>query len=137
MTNEWSITLGQPMNRRFEDDSLVLWRPGLTAWITVWGNPKLESPTIRLGKLKQMSAPARYDDKEWTNGDLIYYTYRLQEGPDDGKPAALYGDVIGIAGHIQIAVYFDDEASLAAAAGLIGRITSSGPQARSTLSSDN
>jgi hypothetical protein len=85
--------------------------------------------------LKQLRLPR--DDKEWTNGDLIYYTYRLREGPDDGKPAALYGNVIGIAGHIQIAVYFDDEASLAAAAGLIGRITSSGPQARSTLSSDN
>lgn len=137
MTSDWSINLPQPMNRRFEDDALVLWRPGLTAWITIWGNPKLDSPTVRLGKIKQMSSPHRYDEKEWTNNSLIYYTYRLTEDADDRKPAALYGNVIGIAGHIQIALYFDQESSLAPATALIGRISSNGPQTRSTLSSEN
>ncbi|OBK24405.1 hypothetical protein A5634_03510 [Mycobacterium asiaticum] len=137
ITDDWSIDLPQPMNRRFEDDALVLWRPGLTAWITVWGNPKLDSPTIRLSKIKQMSSPRRYDEKEWTNGGLIYYTYRLNENPDQSKPAALYGDVIGIAGHIQIAAFFDHEASLAPATVLVGRISSHGPSRRSALTSDN
>ena len=38
MTDEWSLTLPLPFNRRFEEGSLVIWRPRLTFWINVWGN---------------------------------------------------------------------------------------------------
>jgi hypothetical protein len=43
MTPDWAVTLPQPFNQRFEDDSLVFWRPGITVWTIVWGNDKNES----------------------------------------------------------------------------------------------
>lgn len=137
MTQDWTINLAQPMNRRIEDDALVLWRPGLTAWITVWGNPKLKSPTIRLGKIKRMSSPHRFAEKEWTTDDLLYYTYRLTEQAEDTHQSALYGNVVSITGHVQVATYFDNEADLASATALIGHITANGPQTRAALSSPN
>lgn len=48
MTKEWSVTLPGRFNRRIEDGSLVLWRPGFTIWTSVWGNDKKESAEKRL-----------------------------------------------------------------------------------------
>ncbi len=132
MTADWSINLPEPMNRRIDDDMLVLWRPGLTAWIDVWGNPNGDLPTARLAAIKQMSSPHRYDDTEWTDDGLLYSTYRLTE--DATRPAALYGNVVGNAGHIQIAVYFDRDSEAAAAAALVGRVSANRPPERATLS---
>jgi hypothetical protein len=121
---EWAITLSEPMNRRFEDDALVIWRPGLTVFLTVWGNPNRDSPTIRLGQVKNMSAPNRFGEKDWSVGDLRYYTYRLDEHSSDKRVPALYGNVVGVAGHVQLAIYFDSENDLAQAISLVGGISS-------------
>ena len=32
----WALTVVGPMRHRVEEGSLVLWRKGLTIWITVW-----------------------------------------------------------------------------------------------------
>ena len=37
LTREWTIDLPGKFNRRIEDDDLVIWRPGLTFWIAIWG----------------------------------------------------------------------------------------------------
>lgn len=40
MTDLWSIDLGElEFRRRFEEGSLVLWRPGLTMWSHIYGYP--------------------------------------------------------------------------------------------------
>ena len=48
MTSEWSLNLDQPHNRRIEEQQLVIWRPGVTLWISVWGNDNHESIDERL-----------------------------------------------------------------------------------------
>jgi len=131
MTRDWSIALDQPMNRRIEDDALVLWRPGLTAWVNAWGNPHHEPPIVRLNKLRAMSAPKRYNENNWAASDLLYSTYRLDEASDGQQQSALYGFVVGPNGHVQIAVYFDHDAN--AATDFVRRIGPNGHQTHASL----
>lgn len=112
MTREWSIQLRQPFNRRFEDDSLVLWRPGMTAWIIVWSNNLLQTATTRLARIRRDMSQGAFDLDEFTHRDVIYFAYRLEEPSDDARVAAFCSFAVGTTGHVQMSVYFDDEADL-------------------------
>lgn len=112
MTPEWSIELPMPFNRRFEDCSLVLWRPGITAWIVVWGNDQAEPVEVRMRALKARRAPQAFDEQAFTRDGVGYQLYRLHESADDGRTAAAYTFAFSDAGHVQMAVYFDNEADL-------------------------
>ena len=122
ISTDWLLRLTQPMNRRIEDGSLVLWRPGLTAWITVWGNPGDDSPQTRLAQIRNGASPDRYDEQQRHADGLIHHTYRLAETAADSRVPALYGNVIGACGHLQIAVYFDDEPQAGIAAEIVAGI---------------
>src|SRR5699024_8614115 len=119
---DWAIRLPQPMNHRIDDGSLVLWCPGLTAWFSSWGNPAGDSPQTRLAQLLHGCSPDRYAERQWQADGLIRHTYRLAEPATDSRVPALYGNVIGTDGHLQIAVYFDAESQADTAAALIGGI---------------
>ena len=113
MTQDCSIALPEPMNRRVEDGQLVLWRPGLTAWTTVWVND--EEPQARLAKVLQGTSPAGYDRKNWSTGNVLFHSYRLDEQSADGRAPALYTAAVGPSSHVHLAVYFDDEGDIASA----------------------
>jgi hypothetical protein len=112
MTREWSVTLPGRFNRRIEDGSLVLWRPGLTVWILVWGNNHAESVQARLNGLRERRSPQAFDEEVLNDGGLTRYAYRLSEQRDDGLVSALYAFAIGSGGHVQAAIYFDDKTEL-------------------------
>lgn len=110
MTADCSIALPEPMNRRFQDGQLVLWRPGLTAWITVWDND--EEPQSRLARVLQGTSPAGYDHKDWSAGNTLFHSYRLNEQSSDRRVPALYSIAVGPTSHVHVAVYFDHEGDL-------------------------
>jgi hypothetical protein len=112
MTRDWAVTLPQPFNRRVEDGSLIFWRPGITAWTVVWGNDKGETQQERLEWLRGDSSPDAFDGEYATDGDITRYSYRLTERRDDGVVHALYGFAIGVDGHVQMAIYCDNESAL-------------------------
>jgi hypothetical protein len=62
--------------------------------------------------LRGDTSPDAFDDSVFTDGDLIRYSYRLTERRDERVVHALYGFAIGVDSHVQIAIYFDDEADL-------------------------
>ena len=70
LTPEWAIAVPEPMNRRIENDQMV-WRPGLTAWISVWGDEDAEPPAAVLDRIKQTASPTAYDRE----GDLTSAEY--------------------------------------------------------------
>jgi hypothetical protein len=117
MTREWSLVLAAPMKKRFEDGSLVLWRPGLTVWVVVYGNGD-GPPAAQLAAVTADASPQRFDAIEETSGGSLRFGYRLREGADDGRRPAFYGFVFGASGYVQMAIYFDDEAALATATAL-------------------
>ena len=112
MTKNWSIVLPGKFNRRIEEDDLVLWRPGITLWIAIWGNDHDESRESRLASLRKSFSADAFDVEEVPGEDVLRISYRLNENSKDNRTAAFYGFVVGFDGHVQIAIYFDQESDL-------------------------
>lgn len=111
LTKDWWITLADPVRRRFEDGTMIFWRPGFTVFVKVWeqGGPEA------LKQVEASSDDRRYDVLEESDGGLLRYAYRLDEHADDERRPAFHGFVVGARSYVQIGVYFDDEKDLAAA----------------------
>jgi hypothetical protein len=115
MAKKWGIVLPSEFNRRIEDGDLVLWRSGITAWISIWNNEDGESPEQRLAWIKETQSPHIESPEEQQIGPILFYTYRLEEPADDERVAALYCYAITASSQVQMAVYFDDERDAAMA----------------------
>jgi hypothetical protein len=118
LTKTWSLTLPQPFARRIEDGSLVLWRPGITLWIAAFHNDQNESQASRLaGLAESMSLEAR-DRHDHVAGGVTRMRYRITEDAE-----TLMALAIADAGHLQLAVYFDDPADEQVAIQIVDSIT--------------
>ena len=109
LTREWTIDLPGKFNRRIEDDDLVIWRPGLTFWIAIWGLEAGKTPEATLAWVLEDASPHRTDEKIDRDG-LLRLTYRLREQDperDSSSFTAIYGYVFSASGHAQIAGYCD------------------------------
>lgn len=115
ITKEWVVDLPGQFNRRIEDESLVIWRPGFTVWTTVWNKDHDETPEQRLNWIQADSNPDAHSQETEKDGGLIRYAYRLEEESDDKRRPAFYCFAIGQGGHVQMAIYFDREDDLATA----------------------
>jgi hypothetical protein len=119
ITSDWAVTLPQQFNRRIDDDAMVFWRPGITAWIVVWNNNNNETQRERLEWLRSDIAADAFDLESLTDGDVTRFSYRLIERRDFETVYALYGFVIGDNGHVQLSIYFDDERDLETARAIV------------------
>jgi hypothetical protein len=59
LTATWKIHLPEQFARRVAEGSLVLWRPGTTIWLTVWGNDNNETQAQRLASIKEDPSAGR------------------------------------------------------------------------------
>lgn len=105
----WRIDLPTPFRQRMEDRSCVLWRPGLTLWIHGF------SGATSVAELRAQMSPAAYDVR--VDGQRL--TYRLREDTGDAGAPSLYAFIVGRSGHLQLGVYFDREADVAAARSIV------------------
>jgi hypothetical protein len=108
LTEDWSMHLPERFARRVEEGSLVLWRPGLTVWLTAWNNDLGETQEKRLARIKETASPTRYAEHEEMTEQLIRYSYRLHDENEDGPVESVAGFVIGENGQLQMAVYFEN-----------------------------
>ena len=127
LTKEWSIDLPSPHNRRIEDDSLVLWQPGRTAWIIVWGNDHNESIEEKASWLKKDISANSYDLKEEISAKIYLIGYRLKEAESEKITYSYNGFAISNTGHVQISIYFDSEQDYREAENMLFSLTSSAP----------
>ena len=124
MTEEWSLHLPGEFRRRVEDGSLVLWKPGLTFWINVWGNNG-ETPDERLAWVIGDASPHRSHERVVRQPNVVLLTYELDESDaHDDTPCyrSLSGYVVGEPGHVQISAYCDDPGALKVAYAVIESI---------------
>jgi hypothetical protein len=141
MTADWSISLRGAFKRRFEDDSLVLWRSGVTAWIIVWNKSAKETKADRLATLRKDVSTGAFGVRQEVSDGLLRFSYRLREEGGDTRAPGFYSFVVGECGHVQMAVYFDDERDVEVARTLwrglrelrrpTGRCSGRGPRLRS------
>ncbi len=115
MTREWSLTLPGKFNRRTEDGDLVIWRPGFTIWAAVWNNVDDKSREECLAWIKQDISEGAFDLVEERQAHVLRMRYRLAEDSDDSRVAAYYCFAVSDRSHVQMAMYFDDEADLGCA----------------------
>jgi hypothetical protein len=118
LTETWTVSLPLNFNRRIEDESLILWRPGMTIYFTAWNNDHQESVDARLAKLKSGISPDTFEPRESKKRGVAQFSYRLVEDGVNG----LYGFAIADAGHLQVAIYFDDETDIDLARTVFGTI---------------
>ena len=119
MTKEWSILLPEKFNRRFEDESLIIWRAGFTMWIVVWGNDGVAAKETRLAQLRARVSDQAFDLEQSHDAGVLVFSYRLREASDDRRAPALYGFAVGESGHVQIAIHFDQESDLGKAKAIL------------------
>jgi hypothetical protein len=68
--------------------------------------------------LRGDTSPDAFDGESAKVGDITRYSYRLTERRDEGVVHALYAFAIGVDGHVQMAIYCDDESDLETARGI-------------------
>jgi hypothetical protein len=123
LTETWSIHLPEPFARRVEEGSLVLWRPGLTIWLTAWDNDHGESQGKRLAWIKKTASKDRFDEHETEANNVTRYRYRLHDDNQGGPVESLNAFALNDDGHLQMAVYFDDPADEVKAQRLVDSVT--------------
>lgn len=108
----WSVKISRKSNRRIEDGSLVIWRPGFTIWIDVVNHNGKQSARENLNQIRKHVSSGAFGVEEESDGGLLRLAYRLNEPAKDKRVAAFYCFAVTRSGHIQMAVYFDDEKDL-------------------------
>jgi hypothetical protein len=104
---------------------MVLWRPGLTFWIAVWGPEAGKTPEETLAWILEDASPERIDERVDRAGDLLRLTYRLHEEDPERTPAnytSISGYVIAPSGHVQIMAYADDAEATSTGEQVIGSV---------------
>ena len=119
LSADWSVSLPEQMNRRVEDQDLVLWRPGFTVWMSLWGNDKGESMQQRIDWIRSDTSPKAFDQLLQADDSPARYSYRLNEDREHGVAYALYGFVLKADGHLQVAIYVDSESDIESAKTLL------------------
>ncbi len=122
LTATWSIHLPEEFARREEEGSLVLWRPGLTIWLTAWNNDHGESQAKRLAWIQKSASKNRFAEQEAKANNTTRYAYRLHEENEDGQVESLCAFILNDEGHLQMVVYFDDPADEARAHQLVDSV---------------
>jgi hypothetical protein len=110
LTENWRLVLPDRFNRRFEDDSLVLWRPQLTFWAIAWNNDHEKTMEATLATTLAAASPHRREEQIERTSSLIRLTYELPEEDLSRTPAeytSISAYVISRTGHLQLSAYFD------------------------------
>jgi hypothetical protein len=106
-----------------EDGNLILWRKGMTIYAIVWNNDKREWAADRLAWIKKQMSPDAFDAHEGRGGGILRFAYRLTENRKEGVVHALYGYAIGQSGHVQMAIYMDQESEIDSARKILQSVT--------------
>jgi hypothetical protein len=117
MTDHWKVTLPDEFAKRFEKGEfgtdLVLWRPGITCWTTVYVQKKGETPLSSLEWRKEEAPKEAIQVFEYRDSEPLRFGYLLHERPkDDPQRWALYTYTFGESGHVLMAIYFDRKEDL-------------------------
>lgn len=123
LTEHWSIALDRPFARRIEGGELVLWRPGLTVWISAWRNDLGESVESRLADAVERSSLDRFEVDQGIRDGVGRFSYRLIDRSEDGHPVeSLNAQLFSEGGQLIVGIYFDDPADAVVARRLVDGI---------------
>ncbi|PQO30172.1 DUF2185 domain-containing protein [Blastopirellula marina] len=110
LTDRWSLQLPLRFNQRLEEDGqMVLWRPGVTIYASVWGIPEDgDSSFATLREVTRDRDPGAFDYVDQEVGNLLRIGYRLIEDHDGAEVHSLYCFVADADGYVHLAIYLDN-----------------------------
>lgn len=111
ITSEWSIYLEDRYLRRIEEESLIIWKNGLTIYINIWDLYK-NSKQETLKWIKEDSCQNCIKKYEFVRNKYLCYGFLLEEDINNDKRWALYVFTIANLGYVQMAIYFDNKEEL-------------------------
>src|SRR3954468_7025470 len=125
LTSEWELDLPEKFNRRIEGGDMVIWRPGLTLRISVWGSLPEATPERTLSWILKDASPDRTDESIDRSGGSLRLSYRLRERDPDRDPqdyVSISGHVIAPSGLVMISAYCDSPAAESMGGKVIGSV---------------
>ncbi len=122
LTAHWTLTLPAKFSRRFADKELCLWRPGFTIWASVFGNDQRTPREERMCSLRDVHASKAFGMATGETDDLSLLSYRLAEPSEDQRRPVFHCLAVADDGHLQLAMYFDDEDDLRMAQAIWGSV---------------
>lgn len=123
LTDRWMLTLPGAFNRRMEEGNLVIWRPGLTMWLSAWGVEDGLSVEARIADAKAGAATGAKDWTEETLDGVTRLSYGLSEAGKDGRNVlSLNAFSYAEDGQILAAFYTDDPAEILVAKEIAGTV---------------
>lgn len=117
ITAEWMITLPSPCNRRIEDGSMVIWRPGFTVHLVAWDNTPGDSISDRVDHLLASISPDAENLVRTDDESLTRVSYLLNE-----DVASIATFAVSEGSQILASIYFEDRAGRQAAEEIAGSI---------------
>ncbi len=117
MTRSWRVTLPDEYAERFEKGEfgtdLVLWRPGITCWTTIYDQKAGETSATTYEWRKAKASKDTVQVFEFRDTKPMRFGYLMHEKPkDDPERWALYTFTFGDEGHVLMAIYFDRPSDL-------------------------
>jgi|CXWL01.1.fsa_nt_gi hypothetical protein len=106
LTKHWSIEATSRMFRRFDHGNLVIWKPGLTIWITSYGANEISLET-RIKAIQETISEKAEALEHAQVGSLHKIRYWLEEDDAGASQRACYITGLTKSEQIQLAVYFD------------------------------
>jgi hypothetical protein len=127
MTRQWSVSLPSEFFRRVEDKQLVLWKPGLTCWVSVWNARPDDTPQSMYQWRRADIAKSSISVFEEPDRPQPRFAYLLKEQSGEREAWAFYGFTFGTSGHILFSIYFDEERDLDVAKDIWRGVVESAP----------
>lgn len=111
LSENWSVYLPRPFNRRIEEKSMVLWRPGLTIYFNAFGSPPGLDVEQMSEHFKSNASSEAYEMTDVVLENVRQLSYRLIED----KVFALYTMAMVDTGMLEASIYFDRDEDIAVA----------------------
>ena len=111
ITADWSFEVLERMCRRYDDGSLVIWKPGFTIWMNSYSIDDDPKEKIIDNIIKTKSAEST-DFKEVEVGGLTKLRYHLEERNGPEVQCSYYFFGITNDNYLQMSLYYDSDEEL-------------------------
>jgi hypothetical protein len=108
MTDHWVLNLPLDFDQSYEDGNLVFERAGIKAYIAVWDNTREEDKNELITELRHDISDSAFDIID-DRPEQLSFCYRLDKNKDSSQAPAFFSFNVSDIGHVQMAIYFDDE----------------------------
>jgi hypothetical protein len=124
LSDSLQVNVPRHMLRREEKGQTVLWRPGLTLFVSVSQLPEGSTAGEKIAAIRAEASKERFEERLDERDGVTRFSYRLDEArPGGSKQPSLYTSAISASQWLLLAFHFDDAAAEADARAIWNSLT--------------